>query len=237
MILVPEIALTPQMMARFTAYFGRKVALLHSGLRLTERWDQYKRIRRGAHIVLGTRSAVFRPAGEPGLDHTGRGAGELLRIGKKPLLSCKGYGKIPLFPENARLLLGSATPHGGNGMYARTGGLSAGAAAAALQRPPDAPGDPGGYAPGAAGRQQRAASAGELMQELEKNLEAGEQSILFLNRRGSSRELLCPPVRLCAPVPPVQRVSDLSLRQSADDVPLLRLFRKSSEACPRAAAP
>ena len=68
MILVPEIVLTPQMMARFTAYFGAEVALLHSGLRLTERYDQYKRIRRGeAHIVLGTRSAVFAPLRELGL--------------------------------------------------------------------------------------------------------------------------------------------------------------------------
>ena len=56
MILVPEIALTPQMMAQFTAYFGHEVALLHSGLRMTERYDQFKRLRRGeAHIVLGTR--------------------------------------------------------------------------------------------------------------------------------------------------------------------------------------
>ena len=68
MILVPEIALTPQMMARFTAYFGHEVALLHSGLRLTERYDQYKRLRRGeAHIVLGTRSAVFAPLDKLGL--------------------------------------------------------------------------------------------------------------------------------------------------------------------------
>ena len=68
MILVPEIALTPQMMARFSAYFGDQVALLHSGLRLTERYDQWKRIRRGeAHIVLGTRSAVFAPLENLGL--------------------------------------------------------------------------------------------------------------------------------------------------------------------------
>lgn len=68
MILVPEIALTPQMMARFTAYFGREVALLHSGLRMTERYDQFKRLRRGeAHIVLGTRSAVFAPLENLGL--------------------------------------------------------------------------------------------------------------------------------------------------------------------------
>ena len=68
MILVPEIALTPQMMARFTAYFGHEVALLHSGLRMTERYDQFKRLRRGeAHIVLGTRSAVFAPLENLGL--------------------------------------------------------------------------------------------------------------------------------------------------------------------------
>ena len=68
MILVPEIALTPQMMARFSAYFGDEVALLHSGLRMSERYDQYKRIRRGqAHIVLGTRSAVFAPLKNIGL--------------------------------------------------------------------------------------------------------------------------------------------------------------------------
>ena len=65
---MPEIALTPQMMARFTAYFGDEVALLHSGLRMTERYDQFKRIRRGeARIVLGTRSAVFAPLGNIGL--------------------------------------------------------------------------------------------------------------------------------------------------------------------------
>ena len=62
MILVPEIALTPQMMARFTAYFGDRVALLHSGLHMTERYDQWKRVRKGeATVVLGTRSAVFAP--------------------------------------------------------------------------------------------------------------------------------------------------------------------------------
>ena len=62
MILVPEIALTPQMMAKFTAYFGGRVVMLHSGLRMTERYDQWKRIRRGeVDIVLGTRSAVFAP--------------------------------------------------------------------------------------------------------------------------------------------------------------------------------
>ena len=58
MILVPEIALTPQMMARFGAYFGDRVAMVHSGLRMSERYDQWKRIRRGeVDVVLGTRRA------------------------------------------------------------------------------------------------------------------------------------------------------------------------------------
>ena len=68
MILVPEIALTPQMMQRFSMYFGEDVALLHSGLGVAERYDQYKRIRQGAaKIVLGTRSAVFAPLENLGL--------------------------------------------------------------------------------------------------------------------------------------------------------------------------
>ncbi len=68
MILVPEIALTPQMMARFSMYFGEDVALLHSALGIAERYDQYKRIRQGlVKIVLGTRSAVFAPLPELGM--------------------------------------------------------------------------------------------------------------------------------------------------------------------------
>ena len=68
MLLVPEIALTPQMMAKFTAYFGDSAVMLHSALRLTERYDQWKRIRRGeVKVVLGTRSAVFAPLENLGL--------------------------------------------------------------------------------------------------------------------------------------------------------------------------
>ena len=68
MLLVPEIALTPQMQRRFTAQFGSDVAMLHSALPLTERYDQWKRIRRGeVRVVLGTRSAVFAPLQNLGL--------------------------------------------------------------------------------------------------------------------------------------------------------------------------
>lgn len=111
MILVPEIALTPQMMARFSAYFGDQVALLHSGLRLTERYDQWKRIRRGeAHIVLGTRSAVFAPLENLGLIILDEEQESSYESENPPCYHARDIAKYRCFRENARLLLGSATP-------------------------------------------------------------------------------------------------------------------------------
>ena len=67
MLLVPEIALTPQLLGLLAAYFGDKVAVLHSSLSSGERYDQWKRVRSGeASVVVGTRSAVFAPC-TPGL--------------------------------------------------------------------------------------------------------------------------------------------------------------------------
>ena len=66
--LVPEIALTPQMVARFRGRFGDQVAVLHSGLSDGERYDEWRRVLEGAAaVVLGTRSAVFAPLPRPGL--------------------------------------------------------------------------------------------------------------------------------------------------------------------------
>ena len=67
LILVPEIALTPQLLALFSAQFGDEIALLHSMLPAGERYDEWKRVRSGrAKVVVGTRSAIFAP-----LDHLG----------------------------------------------------------------------------------------------------------------------------------------------------------------------
>ena len=67
-VLVPEIVLTPQMMRKFSSYFGEQVAMLHSSLRVSERYDQWKRIRKGeVRVVLGTRSAIFSPVKDLGL--------------------------------------------------------------------------------------------------------------------------------------------------------------------------
>ena len=144
MILVPEIALTPQMMARFTAYFGRKVALLHSGLRLTERWDQYKRIRRGeATVVLGTRSAVFAPLERLGLIILDEEQESSYESEKAPCYHARDIAKYRCVQEEARLVLGSATPTVETAYYARKGGLRPLPPDGALQSAPPAAGHSG----------------------------------------------------------------------------------------------
>ena len=204
MILVPEIALTPQMMARFTAYFGRTVALLHSGLRLTERWDQYKRIRRGeAAVVLGTRSAVFAPLERLGLIILDEEQESSYESEKAPCYHARDIAKYRCVQEGARLVLGSATPTVETAYYARKGdyGLCRLTERFNQRRLPQV----------ILADMRRELRDGNfscisrpLQQELERNLAAGEQSILFLNRRGSSRQLLCPQ---CGYVPQCPRCS------------------------------
>ena len=68
MVLVPEIALTPQLLGLMASHFGDDVAVLHSGLRVGERYDEWKRVKSGkARVVIGTRSAVFAPTEKLGL--------------------------------------------------------------------------------------------------------------------------------------------------------------------------
>ena len=78
-VLVPEISLAPQAIAAFTAVFGGRVAIQHSGLSLGERMDQWKKIRAGqVSIAVGTRSAIFAPFYESGPYRPRRRAGAYL---------------------------------------------------------------------------------------------------------------------------------------------------------------
>ena len=214
MILVPEIALTPQMMARFTAYFGDRVALLHSGLRMTERYDQYKRIRRGeARIVLGTRSAVFAPLVELGLivmDEEQEGSYESENA---PCYHARDVAKYRCAQEGARLLLGSATPTVETAWHAEKGDYGLLELRQRFNRqalPRVIVADLRHEL-----RQGRSTVISQpLYDELQKNMAAGEQSILFLNRRGSSRQLLCPQ---CSYVPECPRCSVYLTYHSAND--------------------
>ena len=111
-VLVPEIALTPQALDRFEARFGDVVAVLHSGLGQGERYDEWLRLARGeARVCVGPRSAVFAPLVGHRADRRRRGARGLLQARGRPALRRAARGRAPRAPSTARCWsLGSATP-------------------------------------------------------------------------------------------------------------------------------
>ena len=232
MVLVPEIILTPQMMRKFSSYFGSKVCMLHSSLRMTERYDQWKRIRRGeVQVVLGTRSAVFSPLKNLGLlilDEEQEGS---YQSENPPRYHTRDVAKFLCAREKAVLLLGSATPTVESTWAAEEGTYHL----FQLRRRYNAHALP--QVRIADLRQEiRAGNPGlisaPLRQELEENLRRGEQSILFLNRRGSSRMLLCGE---CGHVPECPRCSVALTYHSANGRLMCHYCghsERAPEACP-----
>lgn len=110
-LMVPEIALTPQLIRIFMGRFGDNVAVFHSGLSIGERLDEYKRVLRGeAKIVLGTRSAVFAPLKNIGLivlDEEQEGS---YKSQQTPRYHARDVAKFRCNCHNALLILSSATP-------------------------------------------------------------------------------------------------------------------------------
>ena len=213
MVLVPEIVLTPQMMRKFSSYFGSRVAMLHSSLKMTERYDQWKRIRRGeVDVVLGTRSALFAPLKNLGLiimDEEQEGSYQSENV---PRYDAREVAKYLCVREKVALVFGSATPTVETTWAAEQGSYQK----ALLRRRYNENALPEVLI---ADLRQEILNGNPglistpLRQELEKNLAAGEQSILFLNRRGSSRMLLCGE---CGYVPQCPRCSTAMTYHSAN---------------------
>lgn len=213
MVLVPEIVLTPQMMRKFSSYFGSRVAMLHSSLKMTERYDQWKRIRRGeVDVVLGTRSALFAPLKNLGLiimDEEQEGSYQSENV---PRYDAREVAKYLCVREKAALVFGSATPTVETAWAVEQGSYQK----ALLRRRYNENALPEVLI---ADLRQEILNGNPglistpLRQELEKNLVAGEQSILFLNRRGSSRMLLCGE---CGYVPQCPRCSTAMTYHSAN---------------------
>jgi len=110
MLLVPEIALTPQLLGLLAAYFGDRTAVLHSSLSAGERYDQWKRVRSGeATVIIGTRSAIFAPC-TPGLIILDEEQEQSYKSENSPRYSAKEVAIWRGAKENALVLLGSATP-------------------------------------------------------------------------------------------------------------------------------
>ena len=111
MLLVPEIALTPQLLGVMAAYFGESVAVLHSSLSAGERYDQWKRGRNGgAKVVIGTRSAVFAPASDLGLIILDEEQEHSYKSENSPRYDAREVALWRGSKEKALVLLGSATP-------------------------------------------------------------------------------------------------------------------------------
>ncbi len=122
MVLVPEISLTPQMMTLFLKRYGRRVALLHSGLSLGERMDEWKRVKRGdATIVLGTRSAVFAPLENIGLIVVDEEQEHTYKSDSSPRFHTRDVVKFRCVEHRALMLLCSATPSVESYYYALSG--------------------------------------------------------------------------------------------------------------------
>ncbi|SDT91860.1 replication restart DNA helicase PriA [Verrucomicrobium sp. GAS474] len=202
LMIVPEIALTPQAVERFRARFlGKKVrvAVLHSGLSRGERYDQWRQIREGrARIVIGARSAIFAPAEDLGLivvdeEHEGSYKQE-----EAPYYHGRDLAVMRAHLEGIPIVLGSATPsletfHNAGaeqGKY-RMVRLPARVAERPMplvhvidlrQKGKPKDGEP----------PPSAAITPRLREAVEKRLERHEQTLLYLNRRGHSTTLQCP---------------------------------------------
>lgn len=187
-VLVPEIALTPQLTEQFLQRYGARVAVLHSGLSVGERMDEWKRIRRGdAAIVVGTRSAVFAPVKRLGLLVMDEEQEHTYKSESTPRYHAREVAKFRCAEHNALLLLASATPSVESYHAATSGRYS-------LHTLNTRYGD--AVLPQVEVVDMRTAPVGSLfserlLHELRECFDKGRQAILLLNRRGYQTFVSC----------------------------------------------
>lgn len=190
-LLVPEIALTPQMIHTFSEYFGNDVAILHSSLAVGERYDEWKRIKTGgAKLAIGTRSAVFAPFENLGLIIIDEEQEDSYKSENSPRYHARDVAKYRCAKTNSLLLLGSATPDIESRYAAEIGKYKLfriNERYNAMQLPSVEIVDMKSELKSGNGSEL----SSRLKAELEENIERGEQSILFINRRGANKLICC----------------------------------------------
>ena len=190
-LLVPEIALTPQMIATFSSYFGDEVALLHSGLSAGERYDEWKRLKKKkAHLAIGTRSAVFAPVEDLGLIIIDEEQEETYKSESSPRYSAKEVARYRCYQDKGRLLLGSATPDICSFYRAKTGSYAFFCLKKRYNRQP-LPNVSVVDMKQEVKKRNGSTLSTYLTDEISKTIDKGEQSILFLNRRGTNKFVTC----------------------------------------------
>src|SRR5687767_3415977 len=199
-VLVPEIALTPQTVDRFRAAFGDRIAVLHSALNEGERYDAWLALKRGEkRIVVGARSAVFAPLRNLGAIIVDEEHEASYKQGETPRYHAREVAIVRARNESAITVLGSATP-------SLESWANAAAGKSTLLHLPDRVG--GGRLPSIevtdlrkiavdySGMAQGGVDYGAVIREplhdaIVNCLSRGEQSILLLNRRGYSSFIQC----------------------------------------------
>lgn len=190
-LLLPEIALTPQTVSIFCARYGERVSLIHSGLSTGERYDAWCRIREGrSDVVIGTRSAVFAPVRNLGAIIMDEEHEHTYKSDQNPKYHARDVARYRANANGALMLLASATPSvesfkkAKEGVYTlvrltkRYGGARLPRVLLADMR-------------GEAARGTLSPMSELLVSELKRREERGEQSILFLNRRGYHHFISC----------------------------------------------
>ncbi len=191
MVLIPEISLTPQTVSKFNARFGARVAVLHSSLSMTERLDEWQRIREGkADIVVGTRSAVFAPLKDIGLIVIDEEQEHTYHSESAPRFHARDIARLRGKTHRAQVLLCSATPSVESYYNAVTGRYHLAELGERYS---------GNLLPDVQTVDMRSAPLSavsatlseELCEQIRETIEREEQAILLLNRRGYNTMVKC----------------------------------------------
>ncbi|MDQ2744893.1 MAG: primosomal protein N' [Chloroflexota bacterium] len=217
-MMVPEISLTPQAIERVAGRFPGRVAVLHSQLSLGERLDEWQRIRNGeVDVVVGPRSALFAPLDRPGIIIVDEEHDPSYKQNESPRYNARDAAAVAGRIAGATIVFGSATPDVGTFHAARTGRIRLlelpnrpiweGETGPSLE-PAGRSLKPAGRSLKPAGRRpmphvevvdmrqelrsgNRSIFSTLLLEALGETLARSEQSLLFLNRRGSATVVIC----------------------------------------------
>ncbi|WP_243386797.1 primosomal protein N' [Bacillus kexueae] len=190
-VLVPEISLTPQMVHRFKSRFGSKVAVLHSGLSTGEKYDEWRKIyRKEVQLVVGARSAIFAPFQNIGIIIIDEEHESSYKQEENPRYHAKDVAIFRAKEHGCPVVLGSATPtlesfaRAQKGVYTllplreRVNNRPLPSVEICDMREELRNGN-------------RSMFSTHLLEKLTERLEKGEQSVLFLNKRGYSSFVMC----------------------------------------------
>lgn len=191
-MLVPEISLTPQVTQRFISRFGQQVAILHSGLSDGEKYDEWRKIKRGdAKVVVGARSAIFAPLDNIGVIILDEEHESSYKQDSNPRYHARDVALLRARYHQASVVLGSATPsletraRAGKGVYTllqlrhRANPLASLPSIEVI--------DFRDYI----GQQEAAVFTPPLLDKIRETLDRQEQVVLMLNRRGYSSFVMC----------------------------------------------